>query len=94
MKNNRVFDRRPARLRERAVMLYSPSMMRDFGVQRSLNDAGFTYSMWNGYLKEERCCTGDAMARGQRCPWQSIHTSGHASVERTCNDFAAALAPK
>ena len=90
---NRVFDRDLTALRGRAVMLFSPSMMRDFGVQSALDDAAFTYSMWSGYLKEERCRRVMQWLKDNDVPWQSIHTSGHASVA-DLQRFAAALAPK
>ena len=42
---NRIFDKDLPSFRERAVMLFSPSMQRDFGVQSVLEGAQFTYSM-------------------------------------------------
>ena len=91
--NNRIFDKDLPALRERAVMLFSPSMQSDFGVQDVLDDAGFTYSMWSGYLKEERCRRVMQWLKDNDVPWQSIHTSGHASLP-DLQRFAAALAPK
>ena len=33
-------------------MLFRPMAIRDRGVASVLDGAGFTYSMWDGYLKE------------------------------------------
>lgn len=92
-KPNRVYKEDLPDLRERAVMLFSPGMMRDFGVQNVLEGARFTYSMWRGYLKEERCRRVMQWLKDHDIPWQYIHTSGHASVA-DLQRFAAALAPR
>ena len=77
---NRIFDEDLPTLRERLVMLFSPTMSRDFGVQGALDGAGFTYSMWSEYLKEERCRRVMQWLKDNDVHWQSIHTSGHASA--------------
>ncbi len=92
-KTNRVYDEDLPYLRGRAVMLFSPSMLRDFGVQDALEGAQFTYSMWSGYLKEERCKRVMRWLDDNNIPWQTIHTSGHASVA-DLRRFATALAPR
>ena len=92
-KTNRVYKEDLTSLRGRAVMLFSPSMLRDFGVQDALEGAQFTYSMWSGYLKEERCKRVMRWLKENDIPWQTIHTSGHASVA-DLRRFAAALAPR
>ena len=92
-KSNRVYKEDLPALRERAVMLFSPGMRYDFGVQDVLEGARFTYSMWSGYLKEERCRRVMQWLKDNDIPWQSIHTSGHASLP-DLQRFAAALAPK
>ncbi len=90
---NRVFREALPGLAERAVMLFRPMAMSDRGVASVLEGAGFTYSMWDGYLKEDssqrvlRWLERNGVAR------QSIHTSGHASTA-DLQRFAAALAPR
>ncbi len=66
--------------------------MTDWGVRNALDGARFTYSMWSGYLEEE---WGRGVLRWleeQNVPWESIHTSGHASTA-DLKRFAAALSP-
>ena len=92
-KKNRIFDQHLPAMRGKSVMLFSPHMMRDFGVQGALDGARFTYSMWSGYLKEERCRRVIKWLKDKDVPWQFIHTSGHASVA-DLQRFAAALAPR
>lgn len=50
---NRIFPEDLPGLKGRAVMLFRPMAMSDRGVQDVLDGAGFTYSMWQGYLKDE-----------------------------------------
>ena len=58
-----------------------------------LEGAGFTYSMWNGYLKEDSSRRVLDWLERNGIPWQPIHTSGHASAA-DLQRFAAALAPR
>ena len=92
-KRNRIFPEDLPALRERAVMLFSPRMVSDWGVQGALEGARFTYSMWSGYLKEERCRRVLRWLKKNDVPFQTIHTSGHASVA-DLRRFAAGLAPR
>ena len=89
---NRIFAEDLPALRDRAVMLFRPMMMRDRGVQAVLEGAGLTYSMWEGYLKETSVQRVVTWLKGSDIPWQVIHTSGHASAA-DLQRFAAALAP-
>lgn len=89
---NRVFDEALPALAERAVMLFRPMAMSDRGVRSVLDGAGFSYSMWDGYLKED---SSRRVLRWLEChgiAWAPIHTSGHASTA-DLQRFAAALAP-
>ena len=40
-------------LKDRAVMLFRPITTRDCSVNAALEGAPLTYSMWQGYLKDE-----------------------------------------
>ena len=80
-------------MRERAVMLFRPMMMRDRGVAAALEGAGLTYSMWEGYLKEKSVQRVVTWLEEHDIPWQVIHTSGHAAAV-DLQRFAAALAPR
>ena len=92
-KANRIFPEDLPGLRERAVMLFRPMMMRDRGVEAVLEGARLTYSMWEGYLKERSVQRVVAWLKEHDIPMQVIHTSGHASAV-DLQRFAAALAPR
>lgn len=91
-KMNRVFPENLESLSKRTVMLFRRTMMYDYGVQSVLDGAGLTYSMWDGYLKEERTKKVTKWLKDRGIPWKIIHTSGHASVA-DLQRFVAALAP-
>ena len=90
---NRVFPEDLRGLGARAVMLFRSIMMHDHGVQSVLDGAGLTYSMWDGYLKEESTQRVRKWLEDNGIPWEIIHTSGHASVA-DLKRFATALAPR
>lgn len=90
---NRIFPEHLRDLRTRAVMLFRPMMMRDRGVTSALDGAGFTYSMWGGYLKDPYARRVVDWAKQNGIGWQAIHTSGHASVGDLAR-FAEALNPR
>ena len=92
-KANRIFPEDLPGLRDRAVMLFRPMMMRDRGIGDVLEGARLTYSMWEGYLKEASVQRVVAWLKEHDIPMQVIHTSGHASAI-DLQRFAAALAPR
>ena len=90
---HRIFQQEVPALRERAVILFTPSLMWDRGVQQVLSGAHFTYSIWDGYLEEPGVQRVVRWLEDHRIPWQAVHTSGHASVA-DLQRFATALAPR
>ena len=90
---NRIYPEDLPCLHGQAVMLFRPLSMRDHGVCAALDGAAFTYSMWDGYLKDESGQTVLKWLADHHIPWQVVHTSGHASV-RGLQRFATALAPQ
>ena len=90
---NRVLPKALPGLASRAVMLFRPMAMTDHGVDAVLGGAGFTYSMWEGYLKEKGSLRVLDWLERNRITRSTIHTSGHASVA-DLKRFAAALAPQ
>ena len=90
---NRVFPEALPDLAERAVMLFRPMAMSDRGVASVLKGAGFSYSMWQGYLKEDSSQRVLRWLERNGIAWAPIHTSGHASTA-DLQRFAAALAPR
>ena len=79
--SNRIYPENLPGLEGKAVMLFRTGMVHDRGLRAVLDGAALTYSMWEGYLKEEstRRVTGWLEEKG--IPWQVLHTSGHASVQ-------------
>lgn len=90
---NRVYPEALPDLAGKAVMLFRPMAMSDRGVASVLDGAGFTYSMWDGYLKEDTSRRVLRWLERHGIAWASIHTSGHASTA-DLQRFAAALAPR
>lgn len=89
----RVYPRHLRGLANQAVLLFRPVVMSDYGVQAVLEGAGFTYSMWDGYLKEKGSRRVLKWLEQHGIPRRTIHTSGHASVA-DLKRFATALAPR
>ena len=92
--DSRVFpEDLPGLVARGAVLLFRPMVMSDRGVQAVLDGAQLTYSMWEGYLKEDSSRRVlDWLARHEM-PHRVLHTSGHASVA-DLQRFAAALKPR
>ena len=74
-------------------MLFRPLLMSDNGIQESLHGAALTYSMWKGYLDQDRSVKVLEWLDNHGISWTPLHTSGHASVA-DLRKFASALAPR
>ncbi len=90
---SRVYPEDLPDLAARAVMLFRPMARFDGGVRSALDGAGFSYSMWQGYLKEDSSRRVLDWLGRHGIEWQVLHTSGHASAA-DLQRFAAALAPR
>ena len=90
-KANRLYPERLPDLAGHSVMLFRPMAMSDDGIEAALDGAALTYSMWEGYLTQDRSRKVLKWLDDQGIPWQVIHTSGHASVA-DLKRFAGALA--
>ncbi|MCY4207933.1 MAG: MBL fold metallo-hydrolase [Roseovarius sp.] len=90
---NRVYPEDLPGLAGQAVMLFRPMAMSDGGIKASLDGAALTYSMWEGYLERESSRKVLNWLKDHGISWQTIHTSGHASVDNL-QQFASALAPR
>ena len=90
---NRIYPEHLPGLKDRAVMMFRPLMTRDHGVTAILDGARLSYSMWQGYLKDESTARVTEWLDARGIPLEVIHTSGHASVA-DLRRFAAALAPR
>jgi ribonuclease J len=77
----------------RSVMLFRGWMMRDLERAKALTGARVFWSQWDGYLSAGAGATLKADCEGRGIPFESIHTSGHASPG-DLKRLAAAVAPK
>ncbi len=64
----------------RSVMLFRPSMQIDVEKAGCLNRACLVYSMWDGYLKDEKQKPFLTWLETRGIPLHKCHTSGHASL--------------
>jgi ribonuclease J len=77
----------------RSVMLFRGWMMRDLDQAKALSGASVFWSQWDGYLGEGAGAALKADCERRGIPFESIHTSGHASPG-DLKRLAAAVAPK
>ncbi len=92
-KTRRIFPERLAALAPRAALLFRPPMMEELNRANCLQGARLIYSLWKGYLNEERQQPFREWLKRWRIPMSHIHTSGHASVE-DLKRLASAINPK
>lgn len=76
-----------------SVMLFRSSMSRELERSGCLQDAKLIYSLWPGYLKQERQQLFLEWLKRHGIPLVHCHTSGHASTE-DLRRFAKAIAPR
>jgi ribonuclease J len=88
----RIYPEQLADHAARIVMLFRPSMTRDLE-PKCLKDARLIYSLWPGYLKQERQRPFLKWLDQHKIPLIHCHTSGHASIE-DLKKFAKAISPK
>lgn len=89
----RVYPERLARWGAEAVMLFRPSMAWELDRFGCLDNAQLIYSLWSGYLREERLTWFKPWLDERGIPLHHRHTSGHAAVA-DLQRFAAALNPR
>ena len=90
---SRIFPKTLPSLAGKSVMLFRPMMIGDQGLKSSLDGAAMSYSLWEGYLKEESSQKVKDWLEKNDIPMEVIHTSGHASV-KNLQEFAKAMKPK
>ena len=76
----RIYPEHLAAAAKNSVMLFRPSMRIDVESAECLDGACLVYSMWDGYLAEERTNLFLGWLKGRGIPMHKCHTSGHASV--------------
>jgi ribonuclease J len=89
----RVWPEQLAGQASRSVMLFRGWMLRDLERAEALAGARIFWSQWDGYLQDGPGKTLKEECLGRGIPFESIHTSGHASPG-DLKRLAAAVAPK
>jgi len=93
--SDRIYPENLASAASRSVMLFRPNMCSDLEKAKCLGGACFVYSMWDGYLSDEKNKDFLAWLQQHNIPLYKHHTSGHASVSdliRLRNAFTSAVA--
>jgi len=80
-KLDRIYPKQLAGVTSQSVMLFRPSMRLDLEKANCLDGACLVYSMWDGYLKDEKMKPFLSWLDGKGIPLHQVHTSGHASVK-------------
>jgi ribonuclease J len=79
-KASRIYPEQLPNEASRSVMLFRPSMMRDIEEAGCLSGSRLIYSVWTGYLKNEKNKQLLDWLRQHGIPLDECHTSGHAAV--------------
>lgn len=90
----RIFPEDLAAASKHSVMLFRPSIQVDVERAGCLDGACLVYSMWDGYLADEKTKLFLKWLKGRGIPMYKCHTSGHASVrglQRLRTAFAGAV---
>jgi ribonuclease J len=78
---------------ENMVMIVRPTMQSDLELIPNIDGGTFIYSMWEGYLYEERTKAFVEYLSSRGLTEHHLHTSGHADVE-TLKRLVDAIRPK
>jgi ribonuclease J len=89
----RIYPENLAGAAAKSVMLFRPSMRKDLEKAECLAGARMIYSLWGGYLKDERQRPFLAWLRQRGIKMFHCHTSGHAPI-KDLRRLAKALAPR
>ena len=90
----RIYPEHLAAAAKNSVMLFRPSMQIDVESATCLEGACLVYSMWEGYLADDKTKLLLGWLNGFDIPMYKCHTSGHASVsdlQRLRKAFAGAV---
>jgi len=91
----RIFPEELTEMAGRSVMLFRPTMCQDVEQADCLAGAELVYSMWDGYLKDEKTKPFLAWLKERGIPMHKCHTSGHAplfDLQRLRKAFGTAVA--
>jgi ribonuclease J len=89
----RLWTEQLAEYAPRSVMLFRAWMFRDLDRAKALTGARVIWSQWEGYLAEGSGAKLKADCEDWAIPFETIHTSGHASIA-DLKRLVAAVRPK
>jgi ribonuclease J len=93
-KLDRIYPEQLAAAASGSVMLFRPNMRRDLEHAGCLDGSCLVYSMWDGYLRDDKMKPFLAWLEMRGIPLHKCHTSGHASLHdlhRLRDAFASAV---
>jgi ribonuclease J len=76
----RVYPEQLSEMAKSSVMLFRPSMSKELSKEGILENASLIYSLWSGYLKDDRYKWFHAWLKANGLTLTHCHTSGHAPV--------------
>jgi ribonuclease J len=91
-RRRRIYPEQTGAKVDKLVMLFRPSMIKEFEGLGCLAEGKLIYSQWPGYLKTDRVNLAD-WCKKQKMDFEILHTSGHADLP-TLTRFAKAIAAK
>ncbi len=89
----RIYPEQLAQEAARLVLSFRPTMVRDLERAKCLQGAEAIWSMWPGYLHDERMIDFREFLDRHQIPLTVLHASGHATVEDLVR-LAQAMQPK
>jgi len=89
----RIFPEDINKISDQSVLLFRPSMMIDFEHEKCSENATLVYSLWDGYLKDEKYKGLFEWLKEKNIQLIHCHTSGHAPLA-DLQSFADAVSPK
>ncbi|MEK6802706.1 MAG: MBL fold metallo-hydrolase [Nitrospirota bacterium] len=91
--DSRIYPEALADEAARSVMLFRPSMTKELERAECIEGSRVVYSLWSGYLKQEKQQPFLEWLTRHGIPLAHCHTSGHASPE-DLRRFAKTVAPR
>lgn len=90
---DRIYPQQLGQEAARLVLSFSPSMIPDLERAKCLHGAEAIWSMWPGYLQDERMIDFHQFLDRHQIPLTILHASGHATVEDLVH-LAEAMKPE
>lgn len=78
---DRIYPEQLSQEAGRLVLSFRPSMIRDLERTKCLGGAEAIWSMWPGYLRDDRMIDFHGFLDRHQIPLTVVHASGHATVE-------------